>query len=114
LIDRKAAAAILDTAQGVLRALNGSREAQNKARLAIDTADSDIKNAQTDLTQVYIGSFGLFTRLFTNLASGYCGKGQLSNVVKTCGPDLLLFINNHSSLVNTVYLFITVLSYVCM
>ncbi|KAL4226155.1 Laminin subunit beta-1 [Mactra antiquata] len=48
----KAAAAILDTAQGVLRALNGSLEAQNKARVAIDQADQDIKDAQTDLTQI--------------------------------------------------------------
>lgn len=48
----KAAAAILDTAQGVLRALNGSREAQNKAKEAIDQADSDINDAQTDLTQI--------------------------------------------------------------
>ena len=49
---RKAAAMILDTAQGVLRALNGSRAAQDKARSAIDQADMDIKDARTDLTQV--------------------------------------------------------------
>ncbi|XP_052780094.1 laminin subunit beta-1-like [Mya arenaria] len=48
----KAAAAILDIAQGVLKALNGSKEAQDKAKMAIDQADSDISDAQTDLTQI--------------------------------------------------------------
>ena len=43
---------ILETAQGVLWALNGSRAAQDKARMAIDQADIDIKDARTDLTQV--------------------------------------------------------------
>ncbi|WAR26302.1 LAMB1-like protein [Mya arenaria] len=32
-------------------ALNGSKEAQDKAKMAIDQADSDISDAQTDLTQ---------------------------------------------------------------
>ncbi|XP_052278966.1 laminin subunit beta-1-like [Dreissena polymorpha] len=48
----RAAAAILETAQGVLKALNGSKEAQDKALIAIEKADSDINNAQTDLTQI--------------------------------------------------------------
>ena len=48
----RAAAAILDTAQKVRLALNGSQAAQDKAREAIDRADSDIQNAKKDLTQV--------------------------------------------------------------
>lgn len=48
----KSAAMILETAQGVLWALNGSRAAQDKARMAIDQADIDIKDARTDLTQI--------------------------------------------------------------
>jgi len=48
----KDASSILLTAQGVLQALNGSAEAQQKAVVAINQADSDIYDAQTDLTQI--------------------------------------------------------------
>lgn len=47
-----AAAAILDTAQEVLKALEGSKEAQDKAQQAITQADDDIRDARLDLTQV--------------------------------------------------------------
>ena len=50
------AAAILDTAENVLKALKGSEEAQNKAKTAIEMADQDIEDARLDLTQVKYSS----------------------------------------------------------
>ena len=49
---RTAANEILDETKRVIEALEAAREAQSRAKSAIDQASLDIQNAQEDLTQV--------------------------------------------------------------
>ena len=53
-VPRGAADDILGTAEGVIEALNKAKEAQDAAQIAIDKADKDATDADSDITMVSI------------------------------------------------------------